>query len=59
MERIIEPTPLQKEFSYLFPSLVLASSSPNRKNSWKKVEAEYLYLYLKQMKSIKALITFS
>ena len=31
MERIIEPTPLQKEFSYLFPSLVLASSSPNRK----------------------------
>ena len=31
MERIIEPTPLQKEFSYIFPSLVLASSSPNRK----------------------------
>ena len=31
MERIIEPTPLQKEFSYLFPSLVLASSSPIRK----------------------------
>ena len=31
MERIIEPTPLQKEFSSLFPSLVLASSSPNRK----------------------------
>lgn len=31
MERIIEPTPLQKEFSFLFPSLVLASSSPNRK----------------------------
>ena len=31
MERIIEPTSLQKKFSSLFPSLVLASSSPNRK----------------------------
>ena len=36
MERIIEPTPLQKEFSYLFPSLVLASSSPNRKKLWEE-----------------------
>lgn len=31
MERIIEPTSLQIEFSSLFPSLVLASSSPNRR----------------------------
>ena len=31
MERIIEPSLFQKEFSSLFPSLVLASSSPNRK----------------------------
>ena len=31
MERVIEPTTLQKEFSLLFPKLILASSSPNRK----------------------------
>lgn len=31
MEKIVEPTPLQFEFSLSFPSLVLASSSPNRK----------------------------
>ena len=31
MEKIVEPTPLQREFSALFPSLILASSSPNRK----------------------------
>ena len=31
MERIIEPTLLQHEFSSLFPRLILASSSPNRR----------------------------
>jgi len=31
MERIVEPTELQLEFSKKVPSLVLASSSPNRK----------------------------
>lgn len=31
MQKIIEPTKEQIEFSLLFPSLVLASSSPNRK----------------------------
>ena len=31
MEKIIEPTSLQLEFSSIFPTLMLASSSPNRK----------------------------
>ena len=31
MDKIVEPTELQHRFSSLFPSLVLASSSPNRR----------------------------
>ncbi|MGN1163703.1 MAG: Maf family protein [Candidatus Ornithospirochaeta sp.] len=36
MDRIQEPTPLQHRFSSLFPTLVLASSSPNRRKLLEK-----------------------